>query len=76
MNKATREQLEAKLCEAEMQVKVLNKEMEKMRQTQKAFDQGYEMGTQIAALKAGMVEGGLSSDFAMDIIMASLQMHM
>lgn len=69
----SREQLEAQLQKANTQIITLKKELKELNEIQKAYDDGFKLGTQLAAMKRGLVEAGLSDLEAMDVILTAMK---
>ena len=64
--------LEQQLVNALSVVDSLEKELAEQKRFKKMYDDGYELGKNISAFKEGLVDGGLTSDEAMQVIMEAI----
>ena len=64
------EELNKQLEDAYCEVRRLEEECAKMHELDEHYNQGFEMGTKLAAIKKGMTDAGLSNEDAMQIILA------
>ena len=64
--------MEEKIKEMEAQIAELRGEIKRERKKAEAYNMGLETGVQVAALKAGLMDGGLDENFADKLILSTI----
>lgn len=72
INPKVTEELQKQLEAAYSEISRLEEECAKARELDVHYDQGYEMGSKLVAMKKGMVDAGLSEEAAMQIILTGI----